>query len=55
MAGPPDLMSQEDTLLQHLQNADGFLVAGDGMKLTRDGLELMQLRRLRSDEAATTD
>lgn len=45
MAGPPDLMSQEDTLMAHLHGADTVVVTDEGMTLSRDGLEVVELRR----------
>lgn len=45
MAGPAELMVQEDTLLEHLQGADAVEVSGDGMFLTDDGLLLIELER----------
>jgi heat shock protein HslJ len=45
MAGPAELMAQEDALLGHLQSADTIEVVEDGMCLSRDGLVLMELRR----------
>jgi hypothetical protein len=38
MAGPPDLMHQEDLVLELLQGADTVEVTDDGMFLLRDGL-----------------
>lgn len=45
MAGPPELMRQEDTLLEHLQEADTIDVIGDGMTMSLDGLLLVELER----------
>ncbi len=45
MAGPPHLMSQEDTLMDHLHGADTVVVTDEGMTLSRDGLEMVELRR----------
>jgi heat shock protein HslJ len=45
MAGPPELMLQEDTILEHLQEADTIEVIEDGMTLSRDGLLLVELER----------
>jgi heat shock protein HslJ len=45
MAGPPHLMSQEDTLMSHLHGADTVVVTDEGMTLSRDGLEVVELRR----------
>lgn len=45
MAGPPELMLQEDILLEHLQGADVVEVNDDGMFLRRDGLILVELER----------
>ncbi|HEY6635951.1 MAG TPA: META domain-containing protein [Acidimicrobiia bacterium] len=45
MAGPPDLMSQENTLMSHLHEADTVVVTDEGMTFSRDGLELVELRR----------
>lgn len=49
MAGPADLMEQEDTLLEHLQSADVVEVAGDGMFFSGDGLILVELERSETD------
>lgn len=45
MAGPAELMKQEDTLLEILQSADTVEVAGEGMFLSSEGLLLMELER----------
>ncbi|HSM45029.1 MAG TPA: META domain-containing protein [Acidimicrobiia bacterium] len=45
MAGPAELMAQEDILLEHLQSADAIEVVDDGMFLTRGGLFVMELER----------
>jgi heat shock protein HslJ len=45
MAGPPQLMSQEDLLMSHLHEADTVAVTDEGMTLSRDGLALVELRR----------
>lgn len=39
MAGPAELMAQENILLEHLQSVDA------GMFLRRDGLLVMELER----------
>lgn len=44
MAGPPDLMRQEDALLAHLHEADEIVVDGVGMSFRRNGLNLVELR-----------
>lgn len=44
MAGPPDLMKQEDALLAHLHEADEVIVDGEGMSFRRNGLNLIGLR-----------
>lgn len=49
MAGPDDLMAQEQVLLEHLESADVVEVAGDGMFLRRDGLLLVELERRGSE------
>lgn len=49
MAGPSELMRQEDTLLEHLQSADAFEVVDDGMFVRGDGLLLVELERLGTD------
>jgi heat shock protein HslJ len=54
MAGPPELMLQEDILLEHLQGADEVEVSGDGMFLRRDGLLLVELERSGTIEDPTT-
>ena len=54
MAGPPELMLQEDTLLEHLQGVDDVEVTGDGMFLRRDGLLLVELERSGTIEDPTT-
>jgi heat shock protein HslJ len=45
MAGSVELMAQEDTLLGHLAGADSIEVRGEGMTLSRDGLNLVELER----------
>ncbi|MFZ0013350.1 MAG: META domain-containing protein, partial [Acidimicrobiia bacterium] len=45
MAGPPDLMDQESTLLRHLAEADLIEVDGDGMTMGKNGLNTVELRR----------
>ena len=45
MAGPPELMRQEDTLLELLQSADTAEVDGEGMFLRADGLTLIEFER----------
>jgi heat shock protein HslJ len=54
MAGPPELMLQEDILLEHLQGVDEVEVNGDGMFLRRDGLLLVELERSGTDEEPAT-
>jgi len=54
MAGPPDLMLQEDTLLELLQAADAVEVSDDGMFVRRDGLLLMELERSGTIEVSPT-
>lgn len=54
MAGPPDVMRQEDTLLEHLQAADAVEVSEDGMFVRRDGLLLMELERSGTIEVSPT-
>jgi heat shock protein HslJ len=49
MAGPEELMRQEDTLLEHLQSADAIEVDGEGMFLRLDGLLLVELERTGTD------
>jgi heat shock protein HslJ len=48
MAGPPELMLQEDTILEHVQEADTIEVIEDGMNLRRDRLLLVELERKRT-------
>lgn len=50
MAGPSQLMKQEDLLLGHLVEADTIDVDGDGMTMGRDGLNLVELRRSGTNE-----
>jgi heat shock protein HslJ len=45
MAGPPELMDQESTLLRHLAEADLIEVDGDGMFMSKNGLNTVELRR----------
>lgn len=45
MAGPEELMIQEQALLEHLESADVVEVVDDGMFLRRDGLLLVELER----------
>ena len=54
MAGPPDLMVQEDLLLDHLQGADTVEAIDDGMFLLRDGLLLVELERSGTNEEPVT-
>jgi len=49
MAGPPELMRQEDTILEHLQDADTIEVIEDGMTLSLDGLLLVELERTETE------
>lgn len=51
MAGPEEIMRQEDTLLEHLQAADTVEVAEDGMILSLDGLVLVELERSGTTQA----
>lgn len=53
MAGPEELMVQEDTLLELLQSADAIEVTDDGtgMFLNGDGLLLMELERAGTDDS----
>lgn len=46
MAGPEDLMRQEDALLENLQTADALEVSGEGMIVSKDGLALIELRKV---------
>ena len=45
MAGPEELVRQEETLLEHLAGADALDVVGEGMFLSSDGLTLVELER----------
>ena len=45
MAGPPELMLHEDTILEHLHEAATIEVIEDGMSLSRNGLLLIELER----------
>lgn len=45
MAGPEELMRQEETLLEHLQGADTIEVRGEGMFVSAEGLILIELER----------
>lgn len=45
MAGPAELMTQEDILLEHLQWADAIEVVGDGIILSRGGLFVVEMER----------
>ncbi len=49
MAGPPELMDQEDRLMANLHEADAIVVAEDGMMLSREGLSLIELQRSGTD------
>lgn len=51
MAGPPELMAQEDILLGHLQEADSVVVVGRGMFLSKDGLLRVELVESGTEEA----
>ena len=50
MAGPPQLMRQEDLLLQLLVGADVIDVDGNGMTMGRNGFKLVELRRSGTNE-----
>lgn len=52
MAGPEELMVQEDTLLELLQSADDVEVTDDGtgMFLNGEGLLLVELERAGTDD-----
>lgn len=52
MAGPAEMMRQEDTLLEILQSADTVEVVDEGMFFSAGGLLLMELER---SGAAGTD
>jgi heat shock protein HslJ len=54
MAGPPELMLQEDLLIEHLQAADTVEVIDDGMFLLSDGLLLVELERSGTIEEPVT-
>lgn len=45
MAGPPELMAQEQFYLSHLGKADSYEIAGDELRLISDGLVVVVLRR----------
>lgn len=45
MAGPPEAMAQEDTLLDLLQGVDHIEVSGAGMWMSRDGLTTIEFNR----------
>lgn len=45
MAGPEELMRQEDTLLELLESADVIEVVDEGMFFKSDGLILIELER----------
>lgn len=44
MAGPPDLMALEQDVAKTLAAVDGFTVAGNDLRLTRDGAEVAVFR-----------
>jgi heat shock protein HslJ len=48
MAGPPEMMAQEDALLAHLQEADHFEVHASGMCVSREGLTTVEFDRSRT-------
>lgn len=52
MAGPPELMRQEEALLEHLQSAESLEVVGEGMFVRGDGLLLVELERSGTDDSA---
>lgn len=54
MAGPPELMQQEEILLGHLQDADTFEVIDDGMNLSSDGFLLVELEKSGTDDPVPT-
>lgn len=45
MAGPPEAMGQEDRLLALLQETDHIEADSDGMRMSGDGLVLIEFRR----------
>jgi heat shock protein HslJ len=45
MAGPPEMMAQEDALLAHLQEADHFEVYVSGMRISRDGFTTVEFNK----------
>lgn len=51
MAGPVELMRQEDIILEHIQEADAIEVVEDGMSMSRDGLLLIELERTGTAES----
>lgn len=51
MAGPDPLMRQERALLQHLGSADVLEATGEGMIASRDGLALIEFRRVGNQRA----
>lgn len=52
MAGPLHLMRQEELILRHLVEAETIDVDGNGMTMGRDGLNLVELRRLGTNETS---
>lgn len=50
MAGPPELMEQEQILLEHLGAADAIEMVEKGMIVTQDGLNLIELRKSGTDD-----
>lgn len=45
MAGPPEMMEQEATLLELLQSADEIVADEKGMTWSKDGLTLVEFQR----------
>ena len=50
MAGPQEAMEVEDAFLQHLGSADGYQVAGDTLRLTTAGDEVLTFERSEPDD-----
>lgn len=51
MAGPPELMDQEQRLLALIAEADAVVHGLSGMFLLRDGLTVLELRRTGTEQS----
>lgn len=54
MGGPPELMSQEQIYLGHLEAADSYETEDDEIRFVADGLVIVTMRRAGTDDASKT-